>query len=117
MESDSSLSSIDEYFDHAVLKHLGQEKKVKNISDFQKTVVIKINGADVRAEPDSGADISLMDEQKFKALLNRSERKPILKSSEIRLSTQQHELPVIGEFTTAISNKKRSQALSLSEDE
>ena len=127
VEPDSSLSSDNEYFGHAVLKHLGQVKKVTNISDFKMTVDIKINGADVRAEPDSGvdvraepdsgvdvraepdsgADINLMDEQQFKALFNGSARKPILKSSEIRLSTLQDELPVKGEFTTctAISNK------------
>ena len=79
VESNSSSSSDDEYFDHAVLKHLGQVKKVKNINDFKKTLDIKINGVDVRAEPDSGADISLMDEHQFKALFNRSARKPILK--------------------------------------
>ena len=139
VEPDSSLSSDNEYFDHAVLKHLGQAKKVKNISDFKKTVDIKINGADVRAEPDSGvdvraepdsgvdvraepdsgvdvraepesgADINLMDEHQFKALFNGSTKKPILKSSEIRLSTLQDELPVKGAFTTctAISNKTR----------
>ena len=91
------------------------EPSEENSNDFQKTVDIKINGVDVRAEPGSGADVNLMDEHQFKALFNRSERKPISKSSEIRLSTLQHELPVTGEFTSAISNKTRETVVSVIE--
>ena len=53
------------------VKQLGQVKKVKKISDFKKTVDIKINGADVRAGPDSRVDVNLMDEHQFKALTDQ----------------------------------------------
>ena len=44
---------------------------------FKKTVDIKINVVDVKAESDSEAYVNLMDEHQFKALFNRSARKPI----------------------------------------
>ena len=58
---------------------------------------------DVRVEPDSGVDVYLMDEHK--ALLNRSEKKPVIEVSKIKLSTPQNELPVKDEFVTTLRNK------------
>ena len=36
---------------------------------------MKIEDADVRAEPDRGAEVNVMDENQFKALKNRSNEK------------------------------------------
>ena len=57
---DSETSSDDEFFCQAV-RHLKQVKKVKS-NDHDKTVSIHIEDVEVRAEPDSGAEVNLMDE-------------------------------------------------------
>ena len=56
---------------------------------MSKTVALSMNEVNVRVEPDSGADVNLMDEHQYKALLNRSEEKPVLEASKIMLSTLQ----------------------------
>ena len=104
-EIDSS-SSDDDFISHAV-HHMSQIKKVKISSGMSKTVALKMNEIDVRVEPDSGADVNLMDEYQFKALLHRSEMKPALQSSQMKLSTLQNKLPVKGEFVTTLRNKTR----------
>ena len=48
-----------------------------------------------------------MDEYQFRALLHRSETKPELQPSKMKLSTLQNELPVKGEFFTTLRNKTR----------
>ena len=72
---------------------------------MSKTAALRMNEIDVRVEPYSGADVNLMDEHQYKALLNRSEKKPGLEVSKIKLSTLQNELPVKGEFVTTLRNK------------
>ena len=62
-------------------------------------VSVKIEDVDVRAEPDSGAEVNVMDEHQFKAL------KLTLQPSRVKLSTLQSELPVKGEFTATIRNQ------------
>jgi len=65
---------------------------------------------DVRAEPDSGADVNLMDEHQFKAFAKRSKTKPTLKPSSVKLATLQHKLEVKGEFETIIRNQTCGKA-------
>ena len=53
-----------------------------------------INDISIRAEPDSGADVNVMDEFQFRALLHRSAEQMELKDSKIKLMTLQNELPI-----------------------
>ena len=61
---------------------------------------VKIEDVDVRAEPDSRAEVNVMDEHQFEALTNRSSVKLTLQPS-----TLQSELPVKGEFTATVRNQ------------
>jgi hypothetical protein len=55
-------------------------------------------------EPDSGAEVNLMDEHQFQALLHRTHEKPTLEHCQIKLNTLQHPLHVKGKFETLIRN-------------
>ena len=103
-EKEDSTSSDDEYFEKAVKSSLS----AKNISDTgndKKTITVILDDVDMKAEPDSGADVNLMDEHQFKTLSNRTKNKITLKPSKARLNTLQHELKVKGEFSTIIRNQ------------
>ena len=100
---DSSTSSDDEFFCQAV-RHLKQVKKIKS-DDKDRTLIVKIDNVDVEVEPDSGAEVNVLDEHQFKALTNRASTKPTLASSRTKLNTLQSELSVKGELTATIRNK------------
>ena len=80
-----SISSDDEFFCQAV-RHLKQVKKIKTDGE-DRTVSVRIEDVNVRAEPDSGAQVTVMSEHQFKALTNRSNVKPTLQPSRVKLST------------------------------
>ena len=65
---------------------------------------MKIEDVDVKAEPDSGTEVNVMDEHQFKALTNQSSVKLTLQPSRVKLSTLQSELLVKGEFTATVRN-------------
>ena len=69
------------------------------------TVPLMINDISIRAEPDSGADVNVMDEFQFRALQHRSTEEMELKTSKIKLMTLQNELPLKGEFNAIVRNK------------
>ena len=100
---DSSTSSDDEFFCQAV-RHLKQVKKIKS-DDKDRTLIVKIDNVDVEVEPDSGAEVNVLDEHQFKALTNRASTKATLASSRTKLNALQSELSVKGEFTATIRNK------------
>ena len=64
-----------------------------------------INDISVRAEPDGGADVNVMDEFQFQALQHRSAKDVGFQNSKIKLQTLQNELPIQGEFNAVIRNK------------
>ena len=67
---------------------------------------VRLDDIDINAEPDSGADVKVMDEHQFKALIHRTAHKLTLQPSKTKLNTLQHLLPVKGEFNTIIHNQK-----------
>ena len=103
--SDNTTSSDDEFFCQAV-RHLKQVKRIKT-EEQDKTITIQIEDVSVKVEPDSGAEINVMDEHQFKALIHRTSTNLTLTPSKTKLNTLQSELPVKGEFTTTIRNKTR----------
>ena len=68
-------------------------------------MTLRIDDVDVRIEPDSGAEVNIMDEHQHKALQHRSSKPQVLKASHIKLHTLQSALPVKGEFKTIVRNK------------
>ena len=66
-----------------------------------------INDVIVHMEPDSGADISVMDERQYNALKRKSYEDIALKTSRTKLSILQNELQVTGEFTATACNQTR----------
>jgi hypothetical protein len=57
-------------------------------------MTVRLNDVDIRMEPDSGAEVNLMDEHQFQALLHRTIEKPILEHCQIKLNKLQHPLHV-----------------------
>ena len=111
-ESETDESGIDDdrdtHFIDETVRHLTVGKiKVNKVRDFEKTVPIVINDVIVRMEPDSGADVNVMDEYHYKALKRKSYEKIALHDSSTRLSMLQNELHVFGEFKSTARNETR----------
>ena len=96
--------AADDEFSCQAVRHLKQVKKIKAAGE-DRTVSVKIEDVDVRAEPDSGAEVNVLDEHQFKALTNRSSVKLTLQLSRDKRSTLQSELPVKGEFIATVRNQ------------
>ncbi|XP_038054673.1 uncharacterized protein LOC119726895 [Patiria miniata] len=109
MEEDDQTSSDDEFFDQAV-KHLKQVRRIAKTVHDDSTVTVRIDDVDVRIEPDSGAEVNIMDEHQHKALQHRSSNPQSLQASHIKLHTLQSDLPVKGEFRTIVRNDTRGAA-------
>ena len=75
----------------------------------EKTVEIQVNDVKMRAEPDSGADVNIMDKYQFKALQHRTNQNIQLQESHVKLRTLASDLPVKGQFTATIRNNTRGQ--------
>ena len=102
-ESASESSSDDEF----VIKHVSQSKLCKKVKQKEKTIEIQINDVRVRAEPDTGADVNIMDKYQFRALRNRSDTDINLNESKMDLKTLNSKLQVKGEFEATIRNATR----------
>ena len=107
-ETDST-SSDDEYFIDT-LKNTLNVKEISAPGMKTKTVTVRLDDVDVQVEPDSGADVNLMDEHQFKALLHRTKTKPSLEHCKAKLNTLQHQLEVKGEFKTTVRNQTCGKA-------
>ena len=94
--ADSFTSSDEEFFCQAV-RHLKQVKKIQ-FGDKAKTLKVRIEDVDVDIEPDSGAEVNVMDEHQFKELKNRTSQDLTLAPSRTKLNTLQSELSVKREF-------------------
>ena len=98
----------DTHFIDETVRHLTVGKiKINKVSDFEKTVPIVINDVIVHMEPDSGADVNVMDEYHYKALKRRSYENIALQNSSTRLNTLQNELHVSVEFKETARNETR----------
>ena len=73
-------------------------------------MTVRLNDVDIRMEPDSGAEVNLMDEHQFQALLHRTNHKPTLEHCQIKLNTLQHPLRVKGKFETIIRDETCGKA-------
>ncbi|CAC5379939.1 unnamed protein product [Mytilus coruscus] len=109
-ESNTDISDYDEDEDYfgGTIKHIMKIRKVKTIQgirDIEKTVTVRIDDVDVKVEPDSGADVNVMDENQFVKYQNKTYDNPVLEKSKIKLNTLQNSLPIKGEFKTIIRNK------------
>lgn len=109
-ESDGSESEMDPDIDFVEesVRHLNIGKiKINRVSDYEKTVPIVINDVIVRIEPDSGADVNVMDEHQYKALKRKTCESLSLTESSTKLSTLQNDLQVFGEFKATARNQTR----------
>lgn len=91
---DDSTSSDDEYFS---VRKIGS-------SISENTVEVQLDDVLVMIEPDSGAEVNIMDEHQFKAFIHRTKSSVSLEHSNITLKTIQSKLPIKGEFKTIIRN-------------
>ncbi|CAG2221577.1 unnamed protein product [Mytilus edulis] len=109
-DSNTDISDYDEDEDYfgETIKHIMKIRKVKTVQgirDMDKTVTVRIDDVDVKVEPDSGADVNVMDENQFLKFQSKTYGNPVLEKSKIKLSTLQNSLPIKGEFKTIIRNK------------
>ncbi|VDH94632.1 Hypothetical predicted protein [Mytilus galloprovincialis] len=109
-DSNTDISDYDEDEDYfgETTKHIMKIRKVKTVQgirDMDKTVTVRIDDVDVKVEPDSGADVNVMDENQFLKFQSKTYGNPVLEKSKIKLSTLQNSLPIKGEFKTIIRNK------------
>ena len=102
-ESSSDDSSDDDFLSQSIA-HMNI-KSIKKRYSLAKTIPLMINDISIRAEPDSGADVNVMDEFQFRALQHRSTEEMELKTSKIKLMILQNELPIKGEFNAIVRNK------------
>ena len=101
-ELEYSTSSDDEFFEH-----LKQAKNIKSVKEYNKTISLRLDDVDLRIEPDSGADVNIIDEHQFKAFVHRSKKTKQLQKTKLKLSTLQNKLPVKEEFKATVRNKTR----------
>ena len=59
-ESDSEDSSDEDFLSQSVAQR--NVKRIKKMYSLEKTVPLMINDISIKAEPDSGADVNVMDE-------------------------------------------------------
>ena len=106
-ESESDTDQDSDFLDESV-RHLAVGKvKISKVSDSDKTVPITLNDVIVKMEPDSGADVNVMDEHQYRELQRKTGEILTLQESKTKLSTLQNVLPVSGEFKTIARNKTR----------
>ena len=109
-DADSVDSDMDPNIDFVAdsVRHLTVGKiKINRVSDFEKAVPIVINDVIVHMEPDSGTDVSVMDERQYDALKCKSYEDIVLKTSRTKLNILQNELQVTDEFTATARNQTR----------
>ena len=97
-EDTEDETSSDESYVRIVLK-------VKNKQE--KTVKVQINDVEMKMEPDSGAEVNLMDEHQFKSLKKKMSYEAKLQKSKVKLKTIQGELTTKGEFLARIGNTNK----------
>ncbi|CAG2232334.1 unnamed protein product [Mytilus edulis] len=107
-DTDEEEYSDDEFFGRTV-NHLGAVKKINvhKIGNEARTVLVMMNDVEVKIEPDSGADVNVMDEYQYRAYKNRTREGAELLESKTKLSTLQSSLKVKGEFITTVRNATR----------
>ena len=81
LEHESDSAESDEDFLAQSIAHM-TIKKVQNRYSLEKTAPLMINDIPVRAEPDSGADVNVVDEFQFRVLKHRSAEDLELQSSK-----------------------------------
>ena len=105
--SDSDFEQDVDFIDESA-RHLTVRKiKINKVSDFDKTVPIVVKDVIVHMEPDSGADVNVMDEFQYSALKRKFFDDIELKESNTKLSTLQNTLGVSGEFKATARNQTR----------
>lgn len=71
-EDDSSVSSDDEYFVQAVTNSF-QAKRITGSPGRKQTVTVRLQDVGVQVEPDSGAEVNVMDEHQFQVLVTQGQ--------------------------------------------
>ena len=80
-------------------------KEISVTSKQEKLVSVQLNDVSMLAEPDSRAEVNIMDEYQYKAFVHRTKDPPVLRTSRLKLYNLQDKLAVKGEFDTIIRNK------------
>ncbi|CAC5411116.1 unnamed protein product [Mytilus coruscus] len=82
-DSNTDISDYEEDRDYfgQTFKHIRKIRRVKTIQgirDIEKTVTVRTDDVDVKVEPDSGADVNVMDENQFLTFQKKTYNNPVL---------------------------------------
>ena len=80
-------------------------KMVKKRYGLEKTIPLMLNDVHIRAEPDTGADVNIMDEYQYRVLQHRSGQEMEFQKTITKLRALQTELSIKGEFDTLLRNQ------------
>ena len=94
----------DQFSDDEFLTYV--DKLVKKTYGLKKTIPLMVNDIHIRAEPDTGADVNVMDEYQYRASLQHmSTSKMDLQNNRVELRKLQNELLIKGEFKAILKNQ------------
>ncbi len=73
----------------------------------ERIIRMELNDVCIKMEPDSGADVNLMDEKQFNKFQERTESTVVLRSTKMKLKALKDTLPVKGTFQATLRNGNR----------
>ena len=85
MDVDSDVSSDEEFLTESIVYM--QIKMIKKIYGLEKTVPLMVNDIHILAEPDTGTEVNVMDENQYRALQHKSGSKMDLHKDQTKLCT------------------------------
>lgn len=107
-ERPESTSSDEDYFNHLQKARVKHVKKIGDKKlDNEKLIKVQLEDVEAYVEPDSGADVNILDEHQYKALVHRSAKRLKLEASSTKLHNLQTELEVKGESDVTVRNLTR----------
>ena len=91
-----------------VMKHL-RIKRVNTATnqEGERIIRMELNDVCIKMEPDSGADVNVMDEKQFNKFQERTESTVVLRSTKMKLKALKDTLPVKGTFQATLRNENR----------
>ena len=66
-----------------------------------------VNDIQMEIEPDSGAEVNVMDELQYIDYMSKTQEKPELMESKTKIRTLQNTIDILGEFVTTVRNQTR----------
>ena len=83
------------------------EKDINKTNVYNNLIPVHLDDVMLKIEPDSGAEVNLMDEHQYDAFQHRTKTELELLPSKVKLKTLQGKLDVKAEFKATLRNKTK----------